>query len=223
MKTTILTVAAHPADFTNAAGTLANHIKNSDDVYILILTHGINSHFRNLDFKEKISKTLSEPQNSFETLRKEKERETIEAAGVIGVPQNNVIFLNYDDGPLLVEKKIIFDVGVKIREIRPDMAILHLPTENDHEDHQSAGDIGTRAIKAAGNYIPGNDLQSHTIRNVFFMMPSYINKFRSFGHLIQAPDVVVNIEESIDLKREACTKFVSQKYSKEWAKKYGIV
>lgn len=215
----VLTVGAHPADFTNAAGTLANHIRNGDKVFLAILTHGINSHFRNTDFRAYLTKETSSPSDIFAKLKMEKKRETKEAATVLGIEESNIRFLDYDDGPLLVEKKIIYDLAVYIREVRPNMIILHLPTENDHEDHQSAGDIGTRAIKAAANYIPQCNLPNYAVKNVFFMMPNYINKYRSFGHVLQAPDVVINIEDTIDLKREACTKFVSQKYTSEWAKK----
>jgi len=219
MKNKILTIAAHPADFTNAAGTLANHIQNGDEVFLVILTHGINSHFRNTDFRDEFMKGCSTEKEFMKKLIVEKKRESIEAAAVLGINQENVHFLNYDDGPLFAEKNIIFDVAERIREIKPNIVILHLPTENDHEDHQSAGDIGTRSIKVAANYLPGSELPSHVVKNVFFMMPSYINKYRSFGHVIQAPDIVINIENTIALKREACTKFVSQKYTEEWAKK----
>jgi len=221
MKTnTVLTVGAHPADFINSAGTLANHIKQGDIVFIVVLTHGINSHFRNEDIKSESIANLSNDETSlYQRLKDEKKRETIEAARIIGINENNLIFLDYDDGPLLTEKRIIYDVAIRIRRIKPNIMITHLPTENDHEDHQSAGDIGTRAVKAAANYISGCEIKPHFCKNIYFMMPSYINKFRSFGHVLQAPDVIIDISSVIELKREACMKFKSQKFTPGWANK----
>ncbi len=219
MKNILLVVGAHPADFTNAAGTLANHIKQGDKVYLVSLTHGINSHFRNTEIRDAISKQGKSHADIFKTLKNEKKRETIEAAAVLGIKKGNVAVFEHDDGPLLTDKEIIYELAVHIRNVKPNIMILHSPADNDHEDHQSAGDISTRAIKAAANYIPSCDSPSHAVKNVFFMMPNYVNKYRSTGHLLQAPDIVVNIEDSIELKRKACTKFISQKYTAQWAQK----
>ncbi|MBH05365.1 MAG: hypothetical protein CMJ20_03505 [Phycisphaeraceae bacterium] len=50
----VLHVGAHPADaFDHAGGTLANHVERGDEVTIVTLTHGVQSHAWNLIAKSR--------------------------------------------------------------------------------------------------------------------------------------------------------------------------
>ncbi len=216
MKNVLLALGAHPADMvTGCAGTIANHLQSNDEVYVGSLTHGVFSHFRNDDLLE----SESNIDDAIKQLKDIKRNEKRKAAKALGVKDENLLFFEYDDEPLFPEKCIVYDVANQIRKIQPNIVVLHHPAERDHDDHQSAGEIGLRSIKAAANYVPNCKYPKHIVKNIYFMLPQYLERHFSTGHILQAPDIIINIEDVIDLKIEATSKFTSQKYTIESSRK----
>lgn len=163
---TILVFAAHPDDETLISGSLAILAKNGNDIYVVIYTSG-NKGSRDL---EMTSERLAE-------IRK---KEDIKANGVLGIPEENMFFLGYDDGMLeyvpeleLCEKACWF-----VRKYRPDAVFGFDPGDKwmqwHKTDHRMAAFVSVDGARAAAYhlYFPHHriydGLQPFTVRDFLF-------------------------------------------------------
>jgi LmbE family N-acetylglucosaminyl deacetylase len=122
----ILVFAPHPDDETIAVGGyIACARKTGADVRIVLITDG-NKH-RKEDIR-------------YAEFRK--------ATGILGVPENNLVFLGYPDGGLHKQKEAILSQSFKkqIDDYHPDVIIY--PHQKDyHLDHSTAGKIISRMLE----------------------------------------------------------------------------
>ena len=112
---TVMVFAPHPDDDLAPAGTMAKLARNGNNVYIVLYTSG-NKGSRDL---EMTSERLAE-------IRK---KEDIAANKILGVPEENIICLGYDDGMLeyVPELELCEEVCRLIRKYRPDAVFSYDP------------------------------------------------------------------------------------------------
>lgn len=194
----ILAIGCHPADvFDNAAGTLINHAKVGDRVSLVTITHGAFSHasmYSDSDPKKIIML---------------KDEELKLAAEAIGAETSTNML--YDDEPLMLSKEIILKLAVIIQEIRPDIIITHHPREYVHPDHGPAGEMVLRAVTAAARRkLSNNPLVE--IKSIYMFGHQGRSIQGKLGYKRLTPDVVINIEEVMEIKKTALGMFKSQKY-----------
>ena len=98
--------APHPDDETlGCGGTIAKRTAESFEVIIVVLTDGIHAFSKSDSLTQKISR---------EELKQIRKDETVKAVKVLGVPKENVLFLDFEDGKLF---NYFEDVKLKTLEI----------------------------------------------------------------------------------------------------------
>lgn len=122
----VLVFAPHPDDETVAVGGyIAQSIKNNAVVHIVLVTNG-NKH----------------------GLEEQRYDEFKKATSILGVPEENLIFLNYPDTQLKKEdeNKLLQDFKTQIDKFNPDI-ILYPNTQDRHPDHSTTAKIIEEILK----------------------------------------------------------------------------
>lgn len=123
--------------------------------------------------------------------------EAAEAARILGVAHR--ANLDLGDGHLVDDLASRGRVVEAIREHRPQLILTH--TDRDrHPDHEAAGKIVRAASFLSGlrNFDPGR--QPHRAQTIL----GY------FSHTMDAPDLVIDVSQTFEKKREACLAYRSQ-------------
>lgn len=188
----IMVIGAHPADAIDlAGGAIARHHRNMvDDIMILSVTDGINSH----------------TQGDYDI--NEKRQELITAVSCLQFKKSliDVTFMGLQDEPLIVNSACISDIIERIRNFKPDMLISHHPNEYAHWDHAEAGKMVCRALKGAIKR-PGD---KWWVPDVYFFATQFRPEVARLGYNPLAPNVLIDIEDVIHKKVEAMCCFKSQ-------------
>lgn len=210
-KNKILAIFSHPDDLElYCAGTIAKLIKDGKEVRSVKMTFG-NKGSR----QEKVSE---------EELRKLREDEDKAAMKVLGIKEENNVYLNFNDGEIENNLQTIEALAKQIREFKPDLIITHNP-ENiiirfdkdvnwvNHRDHRNTG---KSVIDAAYPYsrdllffpeqLKDGKLSSHIVTE--FLLVDY------YDH---EDTIAIDITEYVNEKNESLSKHSSQ-YSLEKAK-----
>jgi LmbE family N-acetylglucosaminyl deacetylase len=139
MKETIIVFAPHPDDETLACGgTIALNEKRGNQVYVVFMTDGRNSHSHTFGIMENPSPA---------DMKRIRRKEAKAVMRKLGVDENNIFFLNYEDGTLGEN----IDTAVKklkilIQKIKP--ASVYCPSLKDHhKDHKATNSIVEKAIQ----------------------------------------------------------------------------
>jgi LmbE family N-acetylglucosaminyl deacetylase len=160
----ILAVGAHPDDIeVGCAATLALFKRKGYEVYFLVLTKGEAS---------------GDPEI--------RERECINAAGVIGV--DNVYFGGLRDTKITDEVTTIIEVENVINEVKPDILFVHSPKDT-HQDHRGTA----LAAMSAGR----------KMKNILlYESPAALREF--------CPQIFIDVESTFNVKIDALKMFMSQ-------------
>jgi len=138
----VIVFAPHPDDETfGCGGTIAKRIAEGYEVLIVVMTDGRYAFLKLLNID-------SDP--TPEELKEIRKEEVKRAAKILGVPEENLIFLDFEDGKL---QDNIKEAERKVFEIlRAHHPIeVYLPYKNDvHPDHQTAYTIVKNAIAKLG-------------------------------------------------------------------------
>ena len=188
----VLLVTPHPDDAEGGCGgTLARWIKEGAQGVYVLCTNG--------------DKGSGDPEMGSEALAAIREREQMEAAHVLGVGE--VVFLRHPDGMLEDTREFRREVVRQIRRHRPEVVMCMDPyrsTSHSHRDHRVSGQVTLDAISpcALGRlYFPElleeEGLEPHQVQEVYL-----------WGG--EAPDIFVDITETLELKFEALKRHVSQ-------------
>lgn len=192
---TVMFIGAHPDDEVSCSGTFAKLIKNGNTVYLVHLTSG-NKGSRDLEMTS-------------ERLAKIRKKEDIEANGIIGIPEENIFFLGYDDGMLeyVPEKELCEKLCRLVRKYRPDALFLFDSGSTwmqwHKTDHRMAAFVALDAARAAAyhlyfpHHIIYEGLQPHTVVDFFFRSS-------------HEPNYEVDITDVAELKFQAACKHTSQ-------------
>lgn len=192
---TVMVFCPHPDDDLASAGTMAKLVRNGNKVYIVLYTTG-NKGSRDLEM-------------SSERLAEIRKREDIAANKIIGVPEQNIIWLGYDDGMLeyVPQKELVEKVCWLIRKYRPDAVFSIDPgslyTKWIKTDHRMSAFITVDGARAAAYhlYFPHH-------RIIEGLMPYTITDF--FFWATDQPNYKVDITDVAELKAEARCQHTSQ-------------
>jgi LmbE family N-acetylglucosaminyl deacetylase len=193
---TLMGIWAHPDDELSASGTMAKLVKNGNTVILVFLTSG-NKGSRDLTMTS-------------ERLAKIRRQEDIEANKVLGIPEENILFLGYDDGMLeyVPEMELVERVCRLIRKYRPD-AVMCFDSGDKYvtwhkTDHRMAAKVALDGARAAAYhlYFPHHliyeNLQPWTVVDFFFRGGA------------EEPNFRVDVTDVAELRAEAFTKHTSQ-------------
>ena len=189
----VMVITAHPDDSEfGAGGTVAKLTREGKAVTYCILTNG--------------NKGSSDRSMTPEQLVKIREEEQQNAARVLGV--DTVDFLGFPDCELEDTRDSRMAVAAAIRRHRPDLVICQNPnrTKNlgaSHRDHRTAAGIALDCVyplardHMAFPELMAQGLEPHKVKEVHMMW-------------WDAPEVIVDISEMIDLKIKALQCHASQ-------------
>ena len=207
---TILLFTPHPDDDTFCcAGTLALLAKRQNNIHIFIYTND-----------DKGSNDLDMTSERLARIRKAEEEE---ACRIIGIPKQNIHWMQFHDGMLeyASPKDLVEEVTKIIRTFRPDVVMSIDPGSEyvrwHKTDHRMAANNTMDAIRAAEwhLYFPNQRLHDGLqpwkvpMEAYFYVTPKDANYW-------------VNIDDVVDLKLAAAVAHVSQwepsidKYRADW-------
>ncbi|MHA1846816.1 MAG: PIG-L deacetylase family protein [Promethearchaeota archaeon] len=135
----ILVLSPHPDDESfSCAGTIVQHVKNGDEVIIVVVADG--RHGLNERIKDKYTP---------EELIPVRRREMLQAGNIMGVKEKNIVFLAHEDGMLgsNLHDGHIQEELVEIIEKKKPASIYLAITNNRNPDHQAMLFQAFNAIK----------------------------------------------------------------------------
>jgi LmbE family N-acetylglucosaminyl deacetylase len=192
----IIVFAPHPDDETlGCGGTIAKKIAEGYEVFAVVLTDGRFLLLKGVGID-------CEP--TPEQVKEIRRGEVLRATKILGVPKENVIFLDFIDGTLGENEKAVEEkVAAMLEKYAPSE--VYFPFERDgHPDHQAANHIVRRAVKRLG------------IKPAMYKY-MIIHKFARFGPLIECflsifkrDRVSVDVSEFLQLKEKAVNEFKSE-------------
>ncbi len=192
----IIVFAPHPDDETfGCGGTIAKKINQGYEVLIVIMTDGRYAF-------EKVLGINSDPSPDY--LKEIRKEEVIRAMKVLGVPRENIIFLNFEDGKLNDFKREAEEKVMEILIKNPPEEV-YFPTHKDaHPDHQATYQIVKNALRRLD--IPVTQYQ-YSIGQKYGRIGPLIDLFISF---FKHNMYVVDISEFLLKKRIAIEEFKSE-------------
>lgn len=213
----IMHTAAHPADtFDMVGGTLAHHIERGDQVTVVSFTHGVRSH--DLAAIEARRHQRAAASIALDSAVDEKEKEVVEACGILGI--TDVRFLRLEDDLLLVKDEYVRAMARLVREIRPDAVISHSPFEMGglHTAHRSCCEITLLACAMAGGLMPGEPTAPHRTAEIFYVWQH--GETSSLDYAVpRFPAILIDVTDVIEKKVRAMDRLRSQYYPGGLARK----
>ena len=196
MKKKIVVFAPHPDDETwGCGGTIAKKIREGYEVQIVIMTDGRYAF-------QSVLGIDSDP--TPEELKEIRREEVKRAVKILGVPEENMVFLDFVDGELENHENEAVEKVVKILN-ENDPAEIYIPYKKDgHPDHRATYRIVKNAIKKLGI---STSVYQYSIGQKYArigpIIDSLINLFKR--HMIH-----VDISEVFPLKETAVKEFKSE-------------
>jgi LmbE family N-acetylglucosaminyl deacetylase len=192
----IIVFAPHPDDETlGCGGTIAKKIAEGYEVLIVVITDGRYLLLKGMGID-------SDP--TPEQVKEIRRGEVLKAIKILGVPEENVIFLDFVDGTL---KENEMAAEEKVAEILEKYALseVYFPFGRDgHPDHQATNCIVRRTVEKLG-IKPA--MYRYTIVHKFARLGPLIESFLS---IFKRNRVYVDVSEFLSLKEEAVKEFRSE-------------
>lgn len=193
----ILFVTAHPDDLDfGAGGTIAKWTAQGIEVFYCICTNG-----------DQGGEDPSVPREEMPKIRQKEQRD---AAKALGVPSENIEFLNHRDGWLVPTIELRKEIVRVIRKVKPQRMVIQSPERNwdrlpaSHPDHMAAGEAAIQAVYpdarnafAFEDLLKNEKLEPWRVREVWVM-----------SH--KEPDHFVDVTDTFDKKIAALHAHVSQ-------------
>lgn len=141
MKKRIIVFAPHPDDETlGCGGTIAKKISEGYEVSIVVMTDGRYAFLKMLNID-------SDP--TPEELKEIRKEEVERATGILGVPEENLVFLDFVDGTLENNEEKAEEEIIGLLRNHP--VEVYFPYKNDsHPDHRAAYRIVRNSIRKLG-------------------------------------------------------------------------
>jgi N-acetylglucosamine malate deacetylase 1 len=178
LPTRVLVVAAHPDDETlGAGGTIARHAAAGDEVWVCLLSEGASSRHGEVELQKSCAERACE---------------------VLGV--HKVVFLDLPDQRLDTYSllDIIRPIESCLEALQPQVVYTHF-MEDVNQDHR----IAFRATLVATRPVGG-----HSVTQVLcFETPSSTEWAAPFPGSVFAPNVFVDITETLPTKLEAMSRY----------------
>jgi LmbE family N-acetylglucosaminyl deacetylase len=195
---TILLFTPHPDDDTFCcAGTLAVLAKNGNNIRIVIYTND--------------DKGSYDPEMTSEHLASIRMHEEEEACRILGIPKENIQWLEYHDGMLEYAntRDLVEEVTRIIRQVRPDV-VLSIDPGSEYvrwhkTDHRMAANNTMDAIRAAEWHLYFPNQQLHEGLQPFEVPQEYYYYVTD-----KEANYWVNIDSVVEKKLDAALAHVSQ-------------
>jgi len=177
VREVVLIIAPHPDDeIIGVGGTIAKLIEIGAEVFVVYVTNG----------------NPPCPGYTFEEFTRIRRKETIEAARILGLKEENLIF--FDEKPWEINPtKVRFKLLEQIRVIRP--YVVFIPSPDQHLDHIEVHKVSVDAVKMAPSkwFSP----VEHNFKGVCEILVYEVQQ------PIQSPNVFIDITEQLDKKLRA--------------------
>ena len=170
----ILIIAAHPDDETyGVGGTIVNHVKNGDNVEVLILTDGVTARHNEIEKQKQAA---------------------LNACKILGVKE--VYFAGLPDQKLdsLPLLEIIIPINDLIKKNKPEIVYTHHGGDVN-QDHRTVFDATMVAVRPVGTY--------PVKKVLCYEVPSSTEWAPPLEHWIFRPNVYVDINKVLDIKLKA--------------------
>ena len=144
-KGTMVLFAPHPDDETlGCGGFLAKRIDEGYAVFVVVLTKGEKLFSRMLDIFEDPS-----PSEVCEMRRSETRR----ATEIMGLPRENLLFLDFEDAMLEIQGEAAVKAVIEILQQKKPCEVMCTSEHEAHADHVAAYRIVRRACEKVGDGI----------------------------------------------------------------------
>ena len=206
MRKNVVVFAPHPDDETlGCGGTIVKKIKEGCGVYIIFMTDGRHSH------SVTISRLTS---HELKEIRKE---EAKRVGDILGLRQENLIFLDFEDGTLETNKKKTQEKVVKILKELTPVEVYYPHKKDPQKDHRATNSIVENSIKLLSLHPVKYQYTVWTFKELIFKDSSYLPRILTYiKNVIHNPgkhdvnEVHVNISEFLPLKIRAMEEYKSQ-------------
>ncbi len=189
----ILAVAPHPDDETlGCGGTIAKRVREGYKVEILFMTDGRNA-------LSEMFGIFSDPSPS--ELVKIRRRESIRATGILGLKEDDLIFLGFTDMSLKKDKVSAQEMVKELIKDRSYSEIYFTSEKDFHPDHQATNSIVKNLMREFGSLCKSYRYIIHFNHITELAMALKIDK-RNLRYS--------NISEYLSLKRAALNEYTSQ-------------
>ena len=196
-KKKIIVFAPHPDDETwGCGGTIAKKISEGYEVIIVVMTDGRHAFSKMLGIE-------SDPTpDELKEIRKE---EVKRATRILGVNEENLLFLDFEDGMLEKNERETQEKVVEILRENPPPIEVYFPYEKDfHIDHRVTNRIVRNSIKKLGLHVMR---YKYTITQKYARIGPLID---AFLNLFRHNMIRVDISEFLPLKEAAVKEFKSE-------------
>ena len=139
MGKNVLVISAHAVDFVwRAGGTIAQYAGNGNRVKIIDLTFGQRG--------ESQSVWKNHPGISEEEVAGVRRKEAQATADILGA---EIVFYNWKDHLLLLDREMIERISADIMEFQPDIVLTHSASDPLNQDHDNADRAVLAALRGA--------------------------------------------------------------------------
>ena len=219
-KLQLLSVVAHPHDFTHMAGTCGLHVQRGDEVTVVSASSGGRTHNEKLDRELKKPRDQQDPSIVNEPLEKyaqRKQEQLSKACSLFGI--TDVRVLPFADKPVELSLELEQSIADIILELRPQLLLTHAPYPGRSKgyidmrtnDHLAVGVVVSRAVQRASIPDPAAKHAPHRIAKIYYGQ-GQTWYFRDL-------DVVVDITDQAINRFKAEAFFTTQGHSEEYAMK----
>jgi LmbE family N-acetylglucosaminyl deacetylase len=196
MNKRVIVFAPHPDDETfGCGGTIAKKISEGYEVFVVVLTDGRYAFSRVLNVESNPSP------EEVKCIRRE---EVTQAMNALGLPTDNLSFLEFEDGKLKAHEKEVKEKIFEMLEKFPPFEVYYPMERDGHPDHQAANRILRSCLNECG------------LKPIRYQY-SVFHKFRRLGPRIERVfdiynDCIVDVDVSqyLDVKKKACSMFKSE-------------
>jgi 4-oxalomesaconate hydratase len=196
---TALVVSAHSADFVwRAGGAIALYARRGYRVKIVCLSYGERG---------ESAKLWREPGMTMQRVKKSRHAEAEKAASILG---GEVEFLDGGDYPLNVTEGMLERLVDIYRELRPEFVLTHSLEDPYNFDHPRAANLAQEARVVAQAHGHKPDVPVIGAPQVFLFEPHQPEQCN------WKPQVILNITEVWELKRQAFETMAAQEHLWEY-------
>lgn len=198
----VLVVSGHAADYVwRAGGTIAKYIKHGAQVKVVVLSLGVRGESNDL---------WDNPGQTFESVASIRKAESQAAAACLGI--TDIEFWDYQDYYMdLEDEEKINRLATLIRTFKPYHIITHGELDLLNPDHDAVNKYVFKASVLAisnGVQLPGTETSKQTRIFGFEPHQTEICNFK--------PEVIIDITETMDMKKEAMNCFKAQSHLIEY-------
>lgn len=198
----VLVVSAHAADYVwRAGGTIAKYLAHGAKVKVIVLSCGVRGESNHL---------WNEPGQTEQRVLEIRKEESSAAANCLGL--NDIEFWDYDDYFMeLDDKEKINRLATVIRKFQPYHIITHGELDLLNPDHDATNQFVFRAsVLAISNGVHLDATKASTQTRIFGFEP-HQTEICNF-----VPEVIIDITETINMKRAAMQCFKAQSHLIEY-------